>query len=1565
VYPNAFAGVQADIRYTYTKGAFEQDVILRETLPSPAEWGFNPAATRLDVWTEFVEAADPETLGQMEMDGMTDNWFNFGEMRLLRGSAFSTEESATRRGAPVAKSWIKQEGRNFLVESVRYTAVEQELAKLPPLQANLGKGKHDRVAFIAALKRPPLKHEKEQRIQIAKADLPPATKGLVLDYVAYAAGNNTNASFRADTTYLISGVANFYKTTTWEGGTVLKYVATNNAVIQTWSNTIFKTSAYRPAIFTSRNDRSVGEDLYLAGAATNYFEALAITISNTPPLVHDIRVSYASNGVHGYNVDLRDAVFTHCGFATYFEFYPCSVNNVLFYDCTTAFGGARYKATARQITAHKINRLTHDWYATNSMQSWVVFTNSLFSQITSNGLVPTTNWYSATDDSATVFKTVGASSHYLADDSPYRGAGTLEIPEWLGTNLAQRTTFAPMIWTDTITEDTTFEPVVQRGSETGDIGYHFPALDYLINTLVVTNAELTVMPGVALGLYGTNGITITGSNGYLSSLGMPSERNHFVPFYAVQEESTNLMGGMVVSSNIFLLPKLYGKARLHFTDFDGVAGFGQHMFADGDYRPFEQLAVKDCSFNSGAMDIAGWSIDDQGFTNNIFLRVNATFREGANFTFYNNYAFGSSSFRFLPDGAADWWVRDNFFHDGVYTNTQPGNGTWHDGYNGYWDVPVSKRLDPVQLSDFVPGSGFHFTNGPLGEFYAKNGSGVVNAGSRRATNAGLYWYTTQQDQTQESGSMVDIGFHYPVINSDMTYIDTDEDDLPDFYEDRNGNGTFETASETDPNNWDTMGMATKDNQLLFSFEVRKPGSGDQLPTGDLVVGPGFRIWSDTNTTQNPSRLHFYFDRVHNKQHLHNWATNGQLFGDSPNPFGDNGLQLIAHTELAADTWHKFEVCYDRRIFFLNIYSGGVHKWGTNIWRDNITEQFGLGGGNKFKVNPNPSYTNYVRNGVLTKRVMSTPSKYVWQGVIGNKSKDPSGPTVHSSFWAPLKIISKGDYGYWTGGFNEGRTEIHKFRVDKPEVVTMNFGRFSAPTPSDPYPVDIAFNSDWTRILVKYGVDNKVWSFDPDTGVGFETNDTIFPNSPTIGISVPPGNTIVTNPEDRNIAAVYYTNTEQVIVYTSAQSATPTISLVIGLVNGYSNGPSITEPHTGSNFTNQLKLCSYYFDPDGTTSDDHRVSRPVIGFQSDGKLWVGDTATSRLLRFQTTGPQAGRWDKGIIQYVAHTYTGCVDPNSPGKKRAFMGNLEFEVDYAAGNIRNAWKLVNYRGRYDDSVSGRPEVPRNNATQNGLYHVTTLPTPNGDKTYALMWWQAPPPNDNKKRMVELTVNGIRAVAGVDNLEQRWELEADGAILFPVGSTSPVIFKRRSTNGWTGPNNADPVYAETAISTNAFVVGQHPVTDLIKTNGGMILAFEGRASHPGAHLGIATRGTAGSWLWTNALSGPMGTNGNFDPKVEDFGGQGIAWNGENVFYLFRGEFWQLLSGQQASQIMHYKTNGAFVGQFNIPRLSGGGDQRPGSAGNLWNFSVVKPNSLSKALYVYTSDEWSHGLHRWKIKKP
>src|SRR5581483_11754068 len=110
VYPDAFEGLKADVRYTYRKGSFEQDVILRERPPSPQVWGLDPATTRLQVLTEFLDPPQPEKHAsrlERRRGSATDELLDFGEMKMGRGKAFSLGDREAAAGEiSVAKKWL-------------------------------------------------------------------------------------------------------------------------------------------------------------------------------------------------------------------------------------------------------------------------------------------------------------------------------------------------------------------------------------------------------------------------------------------------------------------------------------------------------------------------------------------------------------------------------------------------------------------------------------------------------------------------------------------------------------------------------------------------------------------------------------------------------------------------------------------------------------------------------------------------------------------------------------------------------------------------------------------------------------------------------------------------------------------------------------------------------------------------------------------------------------------------------------------------------------------------------------------------------------------------------------------------------------------------------------------------------------------------------------------------------------------------------------------------------------------------------------------------------------------
>ena len=66
--------------------------------------------------------------------------------------------------------------------------------------------------------------------------------------------------------------------------------------------------------------------------------------------------------------------------------------------------------------------------------------------------------------------------------------------------------------------------------------------------------------------------------------------------------------------------------------------------------------------------------------------------------------------------------------------------------------------------------------------------------------------------------MVDIGFHYVAVTNNVP-IDTDGDGLPDYLEDRNGNGTVDSG-ETD---WQSA------TDLGLKVWITEPKSNSNIP----------------------------------------------------------------------------------------------------------------------------------------------------------------------------------------------------------------------------------------------------------------------------------------------------------------------------------------------------------------------------------------------------------------------------------------------------------------------------------------------------------------------------------------------------------------------------------------------------------------------------------------------------------------------------------------------------------------------------------------------------------------
>jgi hypothetical protein len=195
IYPNAFESINADIRLRYTKYSLEQDIILKDNPKIPAE--FESGNVRLEVWSEWIDSQPDkketqmidlrplEATGKQAAVASADEQLKFGATRIADGYAFTLGNEADK--TPVAKQFIKIEGRDWLIERVDYTAIKANLEKLPKSQAILSPNRiqTDRTGLVKSLQAQAAPKETSKIRRMAMA-CPASKDSLVLDFVIFS-----------------------------------------------------------------------------------------------------------------------------------------------------------------------------------------------------------------------------------------------------------------------------------------------------------------------------------------------------------------------------------------------------------------------------------------------------------------------------------------------------------------------------------------------------------------------------------------------------------------------------------------------------------------------------------------------------------------------------------------------------------------------------------------------------------------------------------------------------------------------------------------------------------------------------------------------------------------------------------------------------------------------------------------------------------------------------------------------------------------------------------------------------------------------------------------------------------------------------------------------------------------------------------------------------------------------------------------------------------------------------------------------------------------------------------
>ena len=426
-------------------------------------------------------------------------------MELGKGEAFALGSEQNR--IRVTKQWLILDGRTCLVEQIPFEQIA------PLLRESLGNSggsaglKSGRTVRMAndprRLPVPRIGQVAATPMQLAKADL--GGKGFVLDYTLLT--SQTNLTLHGSTYYYVSGTVNVTSNLTVEANVVVKFTNSPAATIIA-SNVIWKTTDWAPAVFTSKDDNTVG-DLYatLPGSTgdptTKYYAGVALDFSGvSSPVISNARFSYLSNAVGGDDITFENVQLLNCYRGVAPGAGSATLRNVLIHRVDTFLGGDSQGGdvvTAENLTVHYCTNFVADTGRETHL------TNSLLVCATNwSGTGTTTNTTAVLDSDSGVFQTVGAGRHYLAPDSLYRNAGTSAISEDLLQNLRQRTTYPPLVYSNvTISAATTFYPQAQRDTDAIDLGYHYWPLDHVFGG-VTANANLTFAPGTAVGWFRTS-----------------------------------------------------------------------------------------------------------------------------------------------------------------------------------------------------------------------------------------------------------------------------------------------------------------------------------------------------------------------------------------------------------------------------------------------------------------------------------------------------------------------------------------------------------------------------------------------------------------------------------------------------------------------------------------------------------------------------------------------------------------------------------------------------------------------------------------------------------------------------------------------------------------------------------------------------------------------------------------------------------------------------------------------------------------------------------------------------
>ncbi len=859
---DAFDTIKASLRYRLRRDGVEQDLVLREQLTPELlqALDLDPKNARVFLMTEFFQPPAPALTdttsvtpsGQMLADAVID----FGGMQMGPGQAFAEEDAENGTPARVGKEWKKLDGRQFLIESIPYEDLAPLMEKLPsPDQARLDSIK-SKVRRTASLPKPRLLRQanaprfEQGRLNLGASRLVSASSeprtyaslrgpGATLDYQLLS--STSTLTLRGDVTYYVSDAVNVSSSLVIEGGAVVKATNSPTAGIVCSGTVACLMDANEMAVFTSKDDNTVGESIpgSTANPWTNYCASAGLELRLSGQNLHHLRFAHLRRGLFFFDYSagtantVSHAQFVHCGTAVQANGYGNSafanlnLRNVLIHDATNAIYGYSLIGRVEHLTAHRCTTLAWDYNGTNyGTTSTLYLTNSLLVNVSGDGNMNVGKNYTTTESySNRIFQTVGAGGFYHLNGT-YRGNGTTNINATLATELKSLTTYPPVVMSNVVVNcELTLGLRVPRNTGLPDRGYHYQPIDVAACQVTITNAAtLLLTNSTAIATFGDAGLVLE-NGGALIAEGTPLNPVRLFRYNLLQEQSL-AWGSTNYQPNAIVGPghNYVGPAptvALRFTRFDGLANYGYHVYGGNAWFLLGSLTARDCEFRNQRAEFGGGTGTSISLYNNLFRRVQSHYYAWPHISAYNNLFWAGTNRleRFNGGSSGVWTFRDNTFHDNGFYDYPGGITNSHNAFLGIGQA----QFAATQGSNVVLTNGFTYTNGPLGGYYHLS-TNLFNAGSRSASLAGLYHSTTLASQTKETNSTVDIGWHRMALVNGAA-ADTDGDGLADYLEDSNGDGDLDSGewnfNSTDTNPGNGLGDL-QEFELKFNILVNDP-----------------------------------------------------------------------------------------------------------------------------------------------------------------------------------------------------------------------------------------------------------------------------------------------------------------------------------------------------------------------------------------------------------------------------------------------------------------------------------------------------------------------------------------------------------------------------------------------------------------------------------------------------------------------------------------------------------------------------------------------------------------------